>query len=75
MLVRAQEGDCYPLGALPVGTQVHCIEVTPGVLFHRIRGAGTFGTILVSSINSQLQQLIFLLLFFFCFEIIFITSF
>lgn len=44
--VRAKEGDAYPLGALPVGTIVHNIEIYPGEQFHVVRAAGTFGTIL-----------------------------
>lgn len=31
--VRANEGDAYLLGALPVGTLVHNIEKEPGTLF------------------------------------------
>lgn len=45
--MRAKEGDAYPLGALPIGTKVHCIEQSPGVTFHKVRAAGTFGTIIV----------------------------
>lgn len=44
--IRPREGDSYPLGALPDGTQVHCVQRTPGQLTHSIRAAGTFGTIL-----------------------------
>lgn len=44
--MRANEGDAYPLGALQIGTRVHCIEKTPGFPFHEIRAAGTYGTIL-----------------------------
>lgn len=44
--VRAKEGDAYPLGALPVGTMVHCVEVYPGVPYHLIHAAGSYGTIL-----------------------------
>jgi len=44
--VRASEGDAYPLGALPVNTQVHCVEKNPGHPFHLITAAGTYGTIL-----------------------------
>lgn len=44
--VRASEGDAYPLGALPVGTQVHCVESNPGNPFHFIHAAGCFGTIM-----------------------------
>lgn len=44
--VRANEGDAYPLGALPIGTQVHCLEKFPGQPCHLIHAAGTFGTVL-----------------------------
>lgn len=44
--MRANEGDAYPLGALPIGTKVNCIEQTPGIPFHRVRAAGLFSTIL-----------------------------
>ncbi|XP_026462075.1 39S ribosomal protein L2, mitochondrial-like [Ctenocephalides felis] len=44
--VRANEGDAYPLGALPVGTIVHCVEKYPGTGGCLIHAAGTFGTIL-----------------------------
>lgn len=44
--VRAKEGDAYPLGALPVGTLVHCIESHPGQGYHFVHAAGTYGTIL-----------------------------
>lgn len=27
--VRPNDGDAYPLGALPIGTLVHCIETLP----------------------------------------------
>lgn len=43
--VRANEGDAYPLGALPIGTMVHCVEKYPGVGFHYCTAAGTFATI------------------------------
>uniref|UniRef100_A0A1B0DI44 Uncharacterized protein n=1 Tax=Phlebotomus papatasi TaxID=29031 RepID=A0A1B0DI44_PHLPP len=44
--VRANEGDAYPLGALPLHTQVHCVEKYPGMPCHLIHAAGTFGTII-----------------------------
>lgn len=44
--MRPNEGDAYPLGALPVGTAVHCVERTPGKPFHFMRAAGVMGTIL-----------------------------
>ncbi|XP_041781474.1 39S ribosomal protein L2, mitochondrial [Anopheles merus] len=44
--VRANEGDAYPLGALQVGTQIHCLEKYPGQSCHLIHAAGSYGTIL-----------------------------
>uniref|UniRef100_A0A2M3ZBT3 Putative mitochondrial/ ribosomal protein l2 n=1 Tax=Anopheles braziliensis TaxID=58242 RepID=A0A2M3ZBT3_9DIPT len=44
--VRANEGDAYPLGALQVGTQIHCLEKFPGQACHLIHAAGSYGTIL-----------------------------
>ncbi|XP_049543739.1 39S ribosomal protein L2, mitochondrial [Anopheles darlingi] len=44
--VRANEGDAYPLGALQVGTQIHCLEKYPGQACHLIHAAGSYGTIL-----------------------------
>jgi large subunit ribosomal protein L2 len=43
--VKASEGDAYPLGALPNGTLVHCVEKYPGLGGFLIHSAGTFGTI------------------------------
>lgn len=44
--MRPNEGDAYPLGALPLGTRIHNLEKSPGYTFHLIHAAGTFGTIL-----------------------------
>uniref|UniRef100_A0A182JXX1 Uncharacterized protein n=1 Tax=Anopheles christyi TaxID=43041 RepID=A0A182JXX1_9DIPT len=44
--VRANEGDAYPIGALQVGTQIHCLEKYPGQPCHLIHAAGSYGTIL-----------------------------
>ncbi|XP_043790425.1 39S ribosomal protein L2, mitochondrial [Apis laboriosa] len=44
--VRAYEGDSYPLGALPKGTNVNCVEKYPGLGGFLIHSAGTYGTIL-----------------------------
>ncbi|KAK1122746.1 hypothetical protein K0M31_009188 [Melipona bicolor] len=44
--VRASEGDAYPLGALPKGTFVNCIEKYPGQGGTLIHAAGTCGLIL-----------------------------
>ena len=44
--VRAQEGDAYPLGALPIGTIVHNIEKNAGAGGFFLHAAGAKGTIL-----------------------------
>ncbi|EGI57661.1 PREDICTED: 39S ribosomal protein L2, mitochondrial [Acromyrmex echinatior] len=44
--VRPSEGDAYPLGALPMGTLVHCVEKYPGLGGFLIHSAGTFGTLI-----------------------------
>ncbi|XP_050484614.1 39S ribosomal protein L2, mitochondrial [Bombus huntii] len=44
--VRAFEGDAYPLGALPKGTIVNCVEKYPDKGGFLIHAAGTYGTIL-----------------------------
>lgn len=44
--VFPNEGDCYPLGALPVGTIVNCVEKFVGMGGFLIHAAGTHGTIL-----------------------------
>lgn len=67
LLVRANDGDAYPLGALPIGTKVHCVEQTPGFTYHKIRAAGTYGIIMVILIillifhDSNFNILLFLL--------------
>lgn len=44
--MNPNEGDAYPLGALPKGTKVHCIEKMPGEGAHYILTAGSTATIL-----------------------------
>ncbi|OQR74262.1 39S ribosomal protein L2 [Tropilaelaps mercedesae] len=44
--VRARIGDAHPLGALPIGTQVHCIEAVPHSISGICRAAGTSARIL-----------------------------
>lgn len=44
--VRANEGDAYPLGALPVGTMVHNVEKYPGCERSFVHAAGCFATII-----------------------------
>ncbi|ALC44133.1 mRpL2 [Drosophila busckii] len=55
--VRPNEGDAYPLGALPVGTRIHCLEKNPGQPCHLIHAAGTFGTILRKFDDKVVVQL------------------
>lgn len=43
--VAAKEGDAHPLGALPVGTPVHCIEKFPGKGGVYVKAAGTNGIV------------------------------
>lgn len=56
-LVRAKEGDAYPLGALPIGTQIHGIERTPGSGGFYANAAGTFGTILRKTDNRVIVMM------------------
>ncbi|KAI4495737.1 hypothetical protein M0802_008360 [Mischocyttarus mexicanus] len=44
--VRALEGDAYPLGALPIGTNVCCVEKYPGLGSKLMHAAGTTGMII-----------------------------
>lgn len=43
--VRPNEGDAFPLGALPVGTIVHCVEKYPGLGGFLVHAAGTYATV------------------------------
>jgi hypothetical protein len=45
-LVHANEGDAYPLGALPMGTKVHSVEKITGTGGYYAHSAGVFATIL-----------------------------
>lgn len=45
-LVAANEGDAYPLGALPVGTIIHSIEMIPGRGGYFCQAAGTCAKII-----------------------------
>lgn len=44
--VRPKEGDAHPLGALPMGTAVNCVERFPGQGGSFIKGAGTKGILM-----------------------------
>ncbi|KAB0795804.1 hypothetical protein PPYR_09865 [Photinus pyralis] len=52
--VRAYEGDAYPLGALPLGTQVHCVEKYPGLGGFLVHAAGTYATIIRKAPNNHI---------------------
>lgn len=55
--VRANEGDAYPLGALPVGTKVNCVEKYPGLGGFLIHAAGTQGTIVRKEDKNVIVQM------------------
>jgi large subunit ribosomal protein L2 len=44
--VRANEGDAYPLGALPIGTMVHNVEKFPDSGNFMVHAAGCFASII-----------------------------
>jgi len=44
--VKPKEGDTHPVGALPIGTSVHCLEVYPRRFAAMCRAAGTQAVIL-----------------------------
>jgi len=56
-LVKASEGDAYPVGALPIGTIVNCVEGYPGQGAHYAMNAGTFATIMKRIDNRCILQL------------------
>lgn len=55
--VRPAEGDAYPLGALPVGTQVNCVEMYPGLGGFLIHAAGTFGMVMKHDEDRVIVQM------------------
>jgi len=57
MAVSANEGDAYPLGALPVGTLVNSLELYPGKGAEYIRAAGTCGVLLRKVNGTAIVQL------------------
>ncbi|CAG9769377.1 unnamed protein product [Ceutorhynchus assimilis] len=52
--VRANEGDAYPLGALPIGTEVNCIEKYPGLGGFLVHSAGCYATISRKAPNNRI---------------------
>ncbi|XP_028844593.1 large ribosomal subunit protein uL2m [Denticeps clupeoides] len=57
MAVSANEGDAYPLGALPVGTLINNLERYPGKGAEVIRAAGTCGVLLRKVSGTAIVQL------------------
>ncbi|CAL1578306.1 unnamed protein product [Knipowitschia caucasica] len=57
MAVSAKEGDAHPLGALPVGTLINCLEIAPGRGGQFIRAAGTSGVLLRKVNGTAIVQL------------------
>ncbi|XP_017279732.1 39S ribosomal protein L2, mitochondrial [Kryptolebias marmoratus] len=57
MAVAANEGDAFPLGALPVGTLVNNLEIQPGKGSEFIRAAGTSGVLLRKVNGTAIVQL------------------
>ncbi|XP_037540794.1 39S ribosomal protein L2, mitochondrial [Nematolebias whitei] len=57
MAVAANEGDAYPLGALPVGTLVNNLELQPMKGSEFIRAAGTNGVLLRKINGTAIVQL------------------
>lgn len=55
--VRPNEGDAYPLGALPIGTQVNCVEKYVGLGGMLVHAAGTAGTILRKEDDRVIVQM------------------
>lgn len=55
--VRPNEGDAYPLGALPNGTRVHGVEKNPGTGGFYIHAAGTVGTIIKREMDRVIVQM------------------
>lgn len=57
MAVLAREGDAHPVGALPVGTIIHNLELYPGRGAQYIRAAGTCGVLLRKVSGTAIIQL------------------
>lgn len=55
--IRPEEGNAHPVGALPVGTVIHNIEVTPGSGGLFCRAAGASAQVIKKFDNKALIQL------------------
>lgn len=52
-----QVGNCMPLGSMPQGTIVHCIEMKPGKGAQMIRSAGTSATLMAKDDDGRYVQI------------------
>ncbi|RXM32990.1 39S ribosomal protein L2, mitochondrial [Acipenser ruthenus] len=57
MAVSANEGDSYPLGALPIGSLFNNLEIYPGKGAQYVRAAGTCGVLLRKVNGTAIVQL------------------
>ncbi|XP_071810162.1 large ribosomal subunit protein uL2m-like [Asterias amurensis] len=57
MTVAANEGDAYPLGALPIGCLVHSVEVFEGAGGSYVRAAGTSAQVIRKTGGQVILQL------------------
>ncbi|XP_064122443.1 large ribosomal subunit protein uL2m-like [Macrobrachium nipponense] len=55
--VRPKDGDAYPLGALPIATNVCCVELIPGEGSRIVHSAGTTGIVKRKMDNKIVIQL------------------
>uniref|UniRef100_A0A1B6K0D2 Uncharacterized protein n=1 Tax=Homalodisca liturata TaxID=320908 RepID=A0A1B6K0D2_9HEMI len=55
--VNPNEGDAYPLGALPMGTKIHCVEKFTGTGGYYVHAAGSSATILRKMGDKVVVQL------------------
>lgn len=52
--IKPKDGDAYPVGALPLGTFVHCVEKYPGKGAGILKSAGVKGTIMRKDGDSRI---------------------
>lgn len=51
-VIKVKEGDALPIGRIPVGTEVNCIEKVPGFGGSLIHAAGTAGTVINTTLDG-----------------------
>ncbi|KAK3912248.1 39S ribosomal protein L2, mitochondrial [Frankliniella fusca] len=55
--VTPNEGDAYPVGALPIGTIIHNLQKTPNADNRLLHAAGTFATIIKKNKNQVIIKM------------------